>query len=122
MTCHVHMLLRARDTAFRSRDGALYRAARAELKGGIKNTKADYKKRIEDHLSSNNPRQVWQGIQNITNYRGCVVTTGNPGEISGMLLGDAICLPTISHDTLPRPNYCATDELQQGTLLYQRPH
>ncbi|KAJ8349227.1 hypothetical protein AAFF_G00176710, partial [Aldrovandia affinis] len=78
MTCHVRVLLRARDTAFRSGDGALYRAARAELKGGIKNAKADYKKRIEDHLSSNNPRQVWQGIQNITNYRGCVVTTGNP--------------------------------------------
>ncbi|KAJ8418873.1 hypothetical protein AAFF_G00003720 [Aldrovandia affinis] len=79
MTCHVRVLLRASDTAFRSGDGALYRAARAELKGGIKNAKADYKKRIEDHLSSNNPRQVWQGIQNITNYRACVVTTGNPG-------------------------------------------
>ncbi|KAJ8397446.1 hypothetical protein AAFF_G00437220 [Aldrovandia affinis] len=86
MTCHVRVLLRARDTAFRSGDGALYRAARAELKGGIKNAKADYKKRIEDHLSSNNPRQVWQGIQNITNYRGCVVTTGNPGkEMQGSL-------------------------------------
>ena len=27
------------------------------------------RRRIEDHLDSNNSRQVWQGVQNLTNYR-----------------------------------------------------
>lgn len=40
-------------------------------------TKEEIEVQIEDHLSCNNPQQVWQGIQNITNYRGCDVTTGN---------------------------------------------
>ncbi|RXN13751.1 RNA-directed DNA polymerase from mobile element jockey-like protein [Labeo rohita] len=31
--------------------------------------KADYRRRIEDHLGSNNSRQVWHGVQNLTNYR-----------------------------------------------------
>ncbi|RXN38010.1 RNA-directed DNA polymerase from mobile element jockey-like protein [Labeo rohita] len=31
--------------------------------------KLDYRRRIEDHLVSNNNRQVWQGVQHLTNYR-----------------------------------------------------
>ena len=75
MTGRVHMLLRARDSAFRSGDRALYSAARADLRRGI--IKADYKTKIEEHLASNNPIQVCQGIQSITNYRGCELTTGD---------------------------------------------
>lgn len=30
----------------------------------------DYRIKIEDHLTNHNPRQVWQGIQVITNFRG----------------------------------------------------
>jgi len=77
MTGRVRMLLKARDSAFRSGDRALYSAARGDLRRGITKAKTDYKKRIEDHLTSNNPRQVWQGIKNITNYRGCDTTTGD---------------------------------------------
>ncbi|CAG5958704.1 unnamed protein product [Menidia menidia] len=75
MTRQVRMLLRARDSAFRSGNRALYSAARANLKRGIRTAKGEYKRRIEEHL--NNPRQVWQGIQTITNYKGCAVT--HPG-------------------------------------------
>ncbi|CAG5919120.1 unnamed protein product [Menidia menidia] len=75
MTRQVRMLLRARDSAFRSGDRALYSAARANLKRGIRTAKGEYKRRIEEHL--NNPRQVWRGIQTITNYKGCAVTPGN---------------------------------------------
>uniref|UniRef100_A0A3P9JLB8 C-type lectin domain-containing protein n=1 Tax=Oryzias latipes TaxID=8090 RepID=A0A3P9JLB8_ORYLA len=39
MTTQVHSLLRARDAAFRSGDGALYSAARADLKRGVKAAK-----------------------------------------------------------------------------------
>ncbi|XP_040904784.1 NACHT, LRR and PYD domains-containing protein 12-like, partial [Toxotes jaculatrix] len=63
------------NSSFRSGDRAWYRAARTDLKRGIKEGKVDYKRKIEDHLSANNPRQVWQGIQNLMNYRGCGVTT-----------------------------------------------
>lgn len=30
----------------------------------------DYKKVREDHLSNNNPRQVWHEIQQLTNFMG----------------------------------------------------
>ncbi|KAL6477278.1 hypothetical protein MHYP_G00131130 [Metynnis hypsauchen] len=76
MTSQVRSLLRARDAAFRSGYRAMYSAARADLKRGIKKAKADYKRRIESHMSSNNSREVWQSIQDITNFRGCDVTAG----------------------------------------------
>ena len=69
MTRGVQRLLRERNTAWRSGNKDLYSTARANLKRGIREAKADYRRRIEDHLSSNNSRQVWQGIQHLTNYR-----------------------------------------------------
>ena len=69
LTREVQRLLRERNTAFRSGDQAIYSAARANLKRGIKGAKSDYRRRIEAHLDSNNSRQVWQGVQQLTNYR-----------------------------------------------------
>ena len=77
MTNRVRSLLKVRDAAFRSGDRALYSAARADLKKGIREAKADYKRRIESHFTSNRPREVWQGLQSITNFRGCDVTQGD---------------------------------------------
>lgn len=79
MTSQVRILLRARDSAFRSGDRDLYSAARADLRRGIRAAKADFKRRIEDQLTSNNPHHVWQGIQSITNYRGCDETSRDSG-------------------------------------------
>lgn len=42
-----------------------YSAARANLKKGIKEAKTDYRRRIEDHLESNNS---WQ-VSHLTNLR-----------------------------------------------------
>ena len=78
MSREVQQLLKARNTAFRSGDGARYSTARINLKRGIRKAKSDYRRRIKDHLDSNNSRQVWQGIQHITNYR------TNPGAAEGM--------------------------------------
>lgn len=50
-------------------DGAQYRAARTNQKRGIWEPKAAYRRWTEDHLSSNNSKQVWQGVQQITNYK-----------------------------------------------------
>ena len=44
-------------------DGAQYSTARASLRRGIIEAKTAYQRRIEEHLSSNNTRQVWQGVQ-----------------------------------------------------------
>lgn len=69
MTKEVKTLLKDHNTAFRSGDRALYSTARANLKKGIREAKAAYKRKIEDHFTNNDPRQVWQGIQHITNYK-----------------------------------------------------
>src|SRR4029434_4195437 len=68
MTKEVKVLLKERSGAFRSGDEAQYRTARANLRRGIREAKTAYKRRIEDQFSSNNIRQVWQGVQHITNY------------------------------------------------------
>lgn len=78
MTQRVQQLLKDRNTAFRAGDSALYSAARANLKRGIRQAKRDYRRRIEDHLESNNSRQVWQGVQHLTNY------TANTGAAEGV--------------------------------------
>ncbi|TKS65504.1 RNA-directed DNA polymerase from mobile element jockey [Collichthys lucidus] len=69
MTREVKKLPRERNTAFRSGNRDLYSTARANLKRGIKEAKADYRRRIENHLDSNNSRQVWRGVQQLTNYK-----------------------------------------------------
>ena len=69
MTREVWRLLKERNTAFRSSDRALYSTACTNLKRGILMAKSDYTRRIEEHLDSNNSRQVWQGVQHITNSR-----------------------------------------------------
>ncbi|XP_073772589.1 uncharacterized protein [Danio rerio] len=69
MTAGVRILLKERNIAFKSGDKERYSAARANLKTGIRGAKLKYKHKIEGYLHSNNSRQVWQGIQNITNYR-----------------------------------------------------
>lgn len=58
MTRQVQMVLKERNTAFRSGDEAVYSTACANLKRGIKEAKSDYKRKIEEHLDSNNGRKV----------------------------------------------------------------
>ena len=69
MTTEVRGLLKERDRAFKAGDQNLYSAARANLKRGIRVAKAEYKIKIEDHLQSNNSREVWQGVQHLTNFK-----------------------------------------------------
>lgn len=59
----------SRYTIFRSGYKALYSTACANLKNGMREAKSDYKRKLEEHLDSNNSRQVVMGVQHIANYR-----------------------------------------------------
>ncbi len=58
MTKEVKVLLKERNSAFRSGDVVRYRAARANLERGIREAKTAHKRKIDDHFNSNNI-QVW---------------------------------------------------------------
>lgn len=57
----VQNLPRERKAAFRSGDGVLYSAARANLKKGTREAMTAYKRKIEDCLQNNDSSQVWHG-------------------------------------------------------------
>ncbi|KAJ8390171.1 hypothetical protein AAFF_G00110450 [Aldrovandia affinis] len=70
MNSEVHLLLRARDTAFKSGDTLAYSTARSNLKKVIRIAKRNYTQQIQDpFLHNNDPRRLWQGIQAITDYK-----------------------------------------------------
>jgi len=82
----VRSLLKARDSAFRSGDKVALRAARRELVDGIRNAKATYALRIQDHFYTNDPRSMWRGIKSITGYKGkdaeCPLDPSLPDELN----------------------------------------
>ena len=61
MTPKVTRLLKERDSAFRSKDRALYSAARANLRRGIREAKAEHKDKIEDCFLSGDSRRCGRG-------------------------------------------------------------
>ncbi|KAI3351732.1 hypothetical protein L3Q82_020240 [Scortum barcoo] len=61
MNRDVRLLLKARNTAFRSGDAQAYSTARAELKRGIKKAKHRYKGKVEKHFTNSNPRRAVLG-------------------------------------------------------------
>ncbi|KAI3367977.1 hypothetical protein L3Q82_026798 [Scortum barcoo] len=62
MNRDVRLLLKARNTAFRSGDAQAYSTARAELKRGIKKPKHRYAKgKVEKHFTNSNPRRAVLG-------------------------------------------------------------
>lgn len=65
MTNKVQSLLRARNSAFKTNDMALYSSARADLRRGIKTAKDNYIRKVEDHLANNIPREVWLGLKHL---------------------------------------------------------
>uniref|UniRef100_A0A9J8B5F0 Reverse transcriptase domain-containing protein n=1 Tax=Cyprinus carpio carpio TaxID=630221 RepID=A0A9J8B5F0_CYPCA len=69
MNKEVRLLLKARNTAFRSDDAQAYSKSRANLKRGIKKAKYCFKLKVEEHFSNSDPRRMWQGIQIISDYK-----------------------------------------------------
>src|SRR4029434_10161432 len=71
MCREVRTLLKARDAAYRSGDAPAYSVARAALRRGIKSAKAKHRQRVEQLFHTHaNPRQVWEGIIAISDYKG----------------------------------------------------
>ena len=73
MNKYVRLLLKARNTTFRTGDTQAFSTSRANLRRGIKKAKHCYKLKIEGHFSNSDPRRIWQSIQAITDYK-----PGNP--------------------------------------------
>ncbi len=48
-----------------------------ELRRSIKAAKQQYKNKVEEHFNNNNPRSMWQGINNITGFKGNKPATVN---------------------------------------------
>ncbi|KAK1786835.1 hypothetical protein P4O66_017219, partial [Electrophorus voltai] len=70
MTAEVRMLLRTRDSAFRTGDREALRKTRAKLSHAIREAKRAHTQRIHGHFKdTGDTRCMWEGIQAITNYR-----------------------------------------------------
>ncbi len=74
---NVRSALSARTSAFKSRNTDNRKQASYDLRRSIKATKRQYKNKVEEHFNNNNPRSMWQGINNITGFKGNKAATVN---------------------------------------------
>ncbi len=69
--------LSARISAFKSGNTDDRKQASYDLRRSIKVAKRQYKNKVEEHFNNNNPRSMWQGINNITGFKGNKPATVN---------------------------------------------
>ena len=86
LTGEVHRLLKARNAAFRAGDEVGLRTARANLSRGIREAKRQYSRKIADHFKdSRDSRNLWRGIQTITDYKPTPQTCNNSTSLLNQL-------------------------------------
>ncbi len=73
----VRSALSARTSAFKSGNSDDRKQASYDLRRSIKAAKRTYKNKVEEHFNNNNPRSMWQGINNITGFKGSKPATVN---------------------------------------------
>ncbi len=73
----VRSALSARTSAFKSGNTDDRKQASYDLRRSIKAAKRTYKNKVEEHFNNNNPRSMWQGINNITGFKGNKPATVN---------------------------------------------
>ncbi len=73
----VRSALSARTSAFKSGNTDDRKQASYDLRRTIKAAKRTYKNKVEEHFNNNNPRSMWQGINNITGFKGNKPATVN---------------------------------------------
>ena len=61
--------LQVKHDAFKANDKDKYKKARYEAENAIKTGKAKYRDKLEENLSTNNSKNIWQGLKAITNYK-----------------------------------------------------
>ncbi len=66
----VRSALTARTSAFKSRNTDDRKQASYDLRRSIKAAKRQYKNKVEEQFNTNNPRSMWQGINNIIGFKG----------------------------------------------------
>ncbi|KAK3507572.1 hypothetical protein QTP70_028645, partial [Hemibagrus guttatus] len=119
MTSEAQALIRARNLAFRSGDSSLYGIARADLRRGIPRAKETYRRRMEGHLTDNDPRQMWRGIQALTNYKGQGPTNTDSSSMSMLLNSCFARFETTRHlvTTTPAPHLSLSRSMRLGPHL-----
>ncbi len=73
----VRAALSARTSAFKSGNTDDRKQASYDLRRSIKAAKRQYKNKVEEQFNNNNPRSMWQGINNITGFKGNKPATVN---------------------------------------------
>ncbi len=73
----IRSALSARTSAFKSGNSDDRKQASYDLRRTIKAAKRTYKNKVEEHFNNNNPRSMWQGINNITGFKGNKPATVN---------------------------------------------
>ncbi len=73
----VRSALSARTSAFKSGNTDDRKQASYDLRRSIKVAKRQYKNKVEEQFSTNNARSMWQGINNITGFKGNKPSTVN---------------------------------------------
>lgn len=117
MTGEVRILIRARNIAYRSGDRAQYCMARANLKRGNKVAKKLYKQEIKGHFIDGDPRRAWQGIQHMTNYKGCNITPVHTDALLAEELNVFFARFEENRLTTPPPTFSSTSlTLQQHQM------
>ena len=71
----VRAALSARTSAFKSGNPDDRKQASYDLRKTIKAAKRQYKNKVEEHFNTNNARSMWQGINNITDFKGKLFVT-----------------------------------------------
>ncbi len=73
----VRAALSARTSAFKSGNFDDQKQASCDLRKSIKAAKRQYKTKVEEQFNTNNARSMWQGINNITDFKGNKPATVN---------------------------------------------
>ncbi|KAI4893084.1 hypothetical protein NFI96_025601, partial [Prochilodus magdalenae] len=89
------------------------------LKRSIKEAKTTYKRKLEDHFSNNDPWQVWQGIQHLSNHktRSCTTVKGDASLVEEL---DRFLGTHISEDLYWTTNAMAVVKKAQQRLYFLR--
>ncbi len=102
----VQAALSARTSAFKSGNTDDRKQASYDLRKSIKAAKRQYKNKVEEQFNTNNARSMWQGINNITGFKGNKPATVNiatslPDELNNFMLVSRLITPPTQR-ALPR--------------------